>query len=90
MSFTVLDDLFTDVILGQDFMNKHQNVNIHLGGPMPTLRLGTLQFVKTSIPIRLFEHLKSDCRPIATKARRYSRMDSDFISAEAKRLLKES
>ena len=36
VSFTVLEDLLTDVILGQDFMNKHQNVNIHLGGPLPT------------------------------------------------------
>ena len=61
VSFTVLDDLFTDVILGQNFMNKH---------PMPTLHLGTLQSVKTSTPIRLFEHLMSDCRPIATKSRR--------------------
>ena len=57
VSFTVLDDLFTDVILGKNFMNKHQNVNIHLGGPILTLHLGTLQSVKTS-PIRLFEHLK--------------------------------
>ena len=90
VSFTVLNALFTDVILGQDFMNKDQNVNIHLVGPMPTLHLGTLQSVKTFTPIRLFEHLKSDCRPTATKSRKYSRMDSDCISAEVKRLLKES
>ena len=48
---------------------------------MPTLHLGTLQRVKTSTPTRQLEHLKSECRPIATKSRRYSRIDSDFISA---------
>ena len=87
--FTVLNDLLADVVLGQDFMNKHQNVNIHLGGPMPTLHIGALNTVKTSTPIRLFQHLKTDCKPIATKSRRYSHADSEFISSEVKRLLRE-
>ena len=70
-------------------MDKHQNVNIHLGGPLPTLHLGALDAVKTSTPVRLFQHLKSECRPIASKSRRYSRSDSVFISYEVKRLFKE-
>ena len=56
VSFTILEDLFTDVMLGQDFMSKHHNVNIHLGGPIPTFYPSTLQSVKTSSPVRLFEH----------------------------------
>ena len=88
VSFIVLKGLLTDVILGQDFMDKHQNVNIHLGGPLPTLHLGALDAVKTSTPVRLFQHLKSECRPIASKSRRYSRSDSVFISYEVKRLFK--
>ena len=87
--FTVLNDLLADVVLGQDFMNKHQNVNIHSGGPMPTLHIGALNTVKTSTPIRLFQHLKTDCKPIATKSRRYSHAGSEFISSEVKRLLRE-
>ena len=87
--FIVLNELITDVILGQDFMHKHQNVNIHFGGAMPTLHLGVLQTVKTSTPVHLFERLKVDCRPIATKSRRYSRADAQFISAEVSRLFKE-
>ena len=39
VSLKVLKGLLIDVILGQDFMHKHQNVNIHLGGPLPTLHL---------------------------------------------------
>ena len=57
---------------------------------MPTLHLSALQSVKNFTPVRLFEHLKSCCRPIATKSRRYSKTDSDFISTEVKRLLKEN
>ena len=56
---------------------------------MPTLYVGALQTVKTSTPVRLFEHLKADCRPIATKCRSFSRPDSDFISTETKRLLQQ-
>ena len=89
VSFTVLEDLLTDVILGQDFMNKNQNVNIYLGGPLPTLHLGALQAVMTRTPVRLFEHLKADSRLIATNSRRYSRFDSEFISVEVKRLFRE-
>ena len=84
--FTVLKDLLTDVIIGQDFMDKHQNVNIHLGGPLPTLHLGGLEAVKMSTPIRLFQHLKSECRPIASKSRQYSHSDSVFISYKVKQL----
>ena len=32
MFFTVLDDLLTDAILGQDFMLRHENMKIHFGG----------------------------------------------------------
>ena len=71
-------------------MDKHRNVNIHLGGPLPTLHLVTLAAVKTSNPARLFQHLKSKCRPIALKSRWCSRSDSVCISNEVKRLLKES
>jgi len=57
-----------DVILGQDFMNKHENVNIHMGGPMLSFYVGALRIVKTLTPVRLFQHLKTECRPIATKS----------------------
>ena len=62
---------------------------MNIGGPIPTLHIGALNTVKTSTPIRLFQHLKTDCKPIATKSRRYSHADSEFISSEVKRLLRE-
>ena len=74
VTLTVLKDLLTDVILGQDFMQLHQSVKIHFGGAEPTLTLGILQPIKTSAPVKLFEHLQNNCVPVATKERRYSCM----------------
>ena len=88
--FTVLKDLVSDVILGRDFMDLHQSVNIHFGEEKPTLHLGELRIVKTPTPVSLFKHLSDDCRPIATKSRHYSNADQSFISSEIQRLLKEN
>ena len=84
---TVLKNLLTDAILGQDFMELHQSVNIHFGGFKPAVHLGALQPIKTSTPVKLFEHLKDNCIPITTRERRYSTHDKKFISTEVKRLL---
>jgi len=85
----VLNDLLTDVILGQDFMQWHQNVNIHFGGSRPTLNLNVLYAAVANAPVRMFEHLNDDCHPIATRERQYSNADRRFISMEVKRLLDE-
>ena len=86
---TVLKNLLTYAILGQDFMELHQSVNIHFGGFKPALHLGALQPIKTSTPVKLFEHLKDNCIPIATRERRCSTHDKKFIPTEVKRLLAE-
>ena len=86
---TILKDLLTDVVLGQDFLEQHKSINIQFGGTKPALHLGALEPIKTSTPVKLFEHLKENCTPIATKERRYSTHDKKFISAEIRRLLSE-
>ena len=67
-------------------MAQHKNVKIHFGGEIPTLHLGALQAIKTSTPVKLFEHLRENTQPIATKPRRYSQANTEFISSEVKRL----
>ena len=62
----VLKDLLTDAILGQDFMQRHHNVNIHFGGSRPTLNLNVLHAAVTDALVRLFEHLRADCHAVAT------------------------
>ena len=72
------------------FLKKiHKSINIQFGGTKPALHLGALEPIKTSTPVKLFEHLKENCIPIATKERRYSTHDKKFISAEIRRLLSE-
>ena len=56
---------------------------------MPTLNISALSKVKTSTPIRLFQYLKTDCKPIATKSRRHSQAVSELTSYKVKRLLRE-
>ena len=40
-------------------------------------------------PVKLFENLRQDCRPIAVKSRRYSKADRKFINSEIKQMLKD-
>ena len=88
-SFTVLKDLLTDVVLGQDFMYQHKAVSKHFGGTEPPLHLNVLKALKVTNPPLLFQYLTKDCRPIATKSRRHSNADCRFISTEIRHLLAE-
>ena len=88
-SFTVLKDLLTDVVLGQDSMNQHKAVSIDFASTEPPLYLNVLKALNvTNLPL-LFQYLTKDCQPIATKSRRHSNADCRFISTEIRRLLAE-
>ena len=89
VNFTVMDNLLTDIILGQEFMQKHESVDFKFGGDMPSLQIAALKSLKTVSPPRLFEHMSNDCQPIATKSRRYSQSDKVFIRQEIAKLLKD-
>ena len=86
VSVTVLKNLITDVILKRfcDATSKHQHP---LWRCKTYTIIGALEAVKTSTPVKLFQYLHNDCRPIATKERRYSWKDKFFISSEIKWLL---
>ena len=62
-------------------------MKIHFGGEIPTLHLRALQAIKTSTSVKLFEHIRENTQMVATKPRRYSQVDTEFISPEVKRLL---
>ena len=86
-------DLCSDIILGHDFQKEkeHERVTIEFGGSKPEL------IVPNSTPVcavsaatidepSLFSNLLPDCKPIASKSRRFSKDDQDFIQ-EASKLL---
>lgn len=84
----VLDELCADVVLGHDIFKEYSSIEISFGGQKPPLKVCSLSSVKVA-PVRLFENLTEDCKPIAVKSRRYSEEDSKFINEEVKRLLSE-
>ena len=57
-----LDNLLTDVILGQDFLKLYNHVQINFGGPKPALRISALDCVKTDLVPRLFDHSTNECK----------------------------
>ena len=88
IQLTLLPDSCTDIILGIPFLKIHESVNVHYGGSQPSLSV--CSFSKVAMPpVQLFRNLSHDCRPIATKSRRYSTEDSKFIHQEVQKLLKD-
>lgn len=83
----VLDNLCTDVIVGQDILCQHKDVVLKFGGIKPTLSVCNTSTMKIE-PISIFNHLKGDVQPIKARSRRYSAVDRKFIDSEVKRLLK--
>ena len=90
----VLKDLCSDIILGHDFQKEHERVTIEFGGSKPEL------IIPNSAPVcavseatidepSLFSNLLPDCKPIASKSRRFSKDDQDFIQQEVSKLLSE-
>ena len=93
LSVGVVDSLCTDVILGQAFMKKHNEVIFRLGGPEKRLIVDSPAQCAVTVSklgtYRLFRNLKSGCKPIATKSRRYNESDKLFIRDEVNKLLNE-
>ena len=88
----VLKDLCSDIILGQDFQKEHKSVIIEFGGTKPEL------IIPKSAPVcalsaalvdepSSFANLLPDIKPIASKSRRFSKDDQDFIQQEINILL---
>jgi len=88
VKLSILPELCTSVILGQDFQQKHQSVTVKYGGELPPLVLCSMSTLMIK-PLELFTNLTADCHPIAARSRRYNLSDRKFIEFETQRLLKE-
>ena len=85
---SVMPNLCADVLLGHDFLKLHSKVEIPFGGPKPSLSV--CAFLAANVtPPSLFGNLPLNCKPIATKSRRHSPADEEFIRQEIQRLLRE-
>ena len=90
VQFSVFKGLLTDLVLGQDFIQRHQSVSIYFGGAKSPLKLGALKPLKAISKPHLFEFMSPDCHPIAGESRRYSSADLAFVKNEVRRLLAEN
>ena len=83
---SVMKNLCTYLILGTDFQARHDKIIIDYGGTEPQLTFCALTTLNIDPP-RLFENLSPDCKTVATKSRRHSRVDKMFIADEIESLL---
>ena len=84
----VMENLYADVMLGQDFMERHKSVVFTFNEKEPTLQVSALTPMEVP-PQSLFMHLSSDCKQIAVKPRRHTKDDEEFIKKKTQRLLDE-
>jgi len=83
---SILDNLCVDVILGLDFQTQHKSVTFNFGGQKLPIQVCGLAALNVDPP-DLFANLSPDCKPIATKSRKYSTFDRQFIRNEVQQLL---
>ena len=80
-------------VLGQNFLRQHKEVVIKLGGSKEGLLVekdSTCGVAASKVKCdRLFRNLKPECRPIATKSRKFNEEDKRFIDVEVRKLLLE-
>ena len=84
----VLKNLCVDLLLGTDFQQQHKSVTFHFGGDKLNLNICNLTTLHVDPP-SLFQKLSENCKPIATKSRRYSEADTQIIDSEIQRMLNE-
>ena len=82
----MLNNLVTDVIIGETIFKKHDKVVFSFAGNRPALTLNPLSKMTVPYP-QPFKHLSNDCRPTADKPRKYSKNDQEFIREETRQLL---
>ena len=75
----IMEQLATDIILGTDFQEQHESITIKYGGKKPLQTIVALTTMET-LPPELFAHVTPDCKPIASKSKKYSNNDWEFMN----------
>ena len=86
---SVLQNQYTDIVVGHDFSDLHESLEMKFNGDRPPLKI--CNFAVASVPSAdLFTNLSSDCKPIVVKFPRFIRSQSKFIHQEVQKLLKDN
>ena len=83
-----------NVTIGKDILQKHKQITLKFNGSKDELIVGAVKSSGTfpalrAAPLPLFTNVNCDIKPIATLSRRYSPVDSAFISKEVVHVLGE-
>ena len=84
----ILPGLCTDIIIGRDFLSRHQSVTLKYGGDQPPLILGALGKVNIDPPA-LFPYMHTEVIPLKDRSRKYSKEDREFIEEETQKMLED-
>ena len=89
----VIEDLFIDLIVGKDILKRHKKVVMQFDGPGDELVIGAIpegeSFPCMNVdPPPLFTNLSPDIKPVATKSRRHTPVDLEFMRKEVAKLAK--
>ena len=93
VKLSVLPNLCSDIILGQDFMSQHSTISFAFGGSKKDLVISDP--ISCSVPSALvdipslFSNIDPDCKPITTKSKRSGEGDRLFIQTEIEKMIKE-
>ena len=88
MKLLVLENLCVDIILGLNFQTQHDSVKVKFNGNKSPIEICGLSALNVET-LDLFCNLSHDCKPIATKSRKYNSSDKMFTKCEVQRLLSE-
>ena len=88
VKLSILEKPCSEVLIGLNILQQRKSLNLHFGGPKPTLSICALSRLSILSPSP-FANLTPDIKPTATKSRKYSSTDRTFIESEVQRLLRE-
>ena len=93
VKLSVQPHLYSDIILGQDFMSQHSTISFEFGGSKKDLVIS--HPISCSVPSALvdapslFSNIDPACKPITTKSKRCGEGDRLFIQTEVEKMIKE-
>ena len=88
VEFFIMPDLMSDVIIGDDLLERHNSVTFRFNGKLPNLISSIMPTAQVEYP-QLFSHMLPACKTIAMKTRKFSAAKQELIRTETKRLLQE-
>ena len=89
VEFFIMPDLVSDVIIGDDLLERYNNVTFRFNGKLPNLVISSIMPTAQVEYPQLFSHMLPTCKPIAVKTRKFSAADQELIRIDIKRLLQE-